>query len=369
MNDVGTAHYFGVGAYLRPLDDARRADVRFATECLAFANVPDAAVVDALMDDGAPPQDPRWKARVPRDGGAGWDFDDVRDYYFRELFKMDPLPLRYADVGRYLALSRVVTGEVMAATFSEWRRAGTQCRGALVWFLRDLAPGAGWGLLDSSGGAKAAYSYLRRVLQPVAILLTDEGLNGLFVHLVNEGPEALDAEVRLTLYRGEARIANATALLELAARSSTRQPAAALFDSFHDATYAYRFGAPEHDVAVAALVARSSGARLGEAFHFPQGLPTHQEADLGLEGTIARAPDAALWRLTLRTRAFAQSVALDVPDYVPDDNYFHIAPGATREVVLRPTTSAARKPAGEARALNSRAKTKFVVSEETAPRP
>ena len=54
----------------------------------------------------------------------------------------------------------------MAQVFGEWRRARSTCRGGLVWFLRDLWPGAGWGVVDAAGAPKAAWYYLRARCSP-----------------------------------------------------------------------------------------------------------------------------------------------------------------------------------------------------------
>ena len=354
QNNVGTTAYYGVGAYLRPVEDARRSGLRFATECLAFANVPPAATL-ARLPGGAStlPHHDGWKARTPHDLGAGWDFDDVRDHYLQRLYRVDPHALRSDDPDRYLALSRAVSAEVMAATFGEWRLAGSGCRGALVWFLRDLWAGAGWGLLDDRGAPKAAFHGLRRALAPVALFISDEGTNGLTLHIVNDPGRALVAHLDIALYRDDGLLLERAVHAEtVAAHGAVSLPLAQCFDHFVDLSRAYRFGPAEHAVVVATL-RDGEGLQRGQAFHFPEGLPSRRAAEVGLTASASGDADGAV-EVTLKAQRFAQSLHFDVPGFVAQDEYFHLAPGAERVVRLLPETTGSAF-AGHVGALNSHA--------------
>jgi beta-mannosidase len=236
--DEGVANYYGVGAYLQPLTDARRSGVRFASECLAFANVPDDGTIGL--------NDPQWKERVPRDSGADWDFDDVRDHYLALLHGVDPAATRANDPDRYLELSRQVTGEVMAAVLTEWRRPGSSCRGALILMLRDLWPSPGWGVIDSEGRPKSALRALAPVLAPLAVLICDEGLNGLFIHVVNDGPEEVADTLEVELLgTGAPEIVKREVVV--GPHSTQTLSLDGLLNGFRDVGWVYRFGPPSID--------------------------------------------------------------------------------------------------------------------------
>ena len=142
----GVAHYFGVGAYLRPLSDARLAGVRFAAECLAFSNPPEKETVERCFGGSdAAGHHPTWKAGVARDSGTSWDFEDVRDHYVGQVFEVNPFTVRYADPDLYLDYGRAAVSYLMATVLAEWRCAQSTCAGALVLSWQDIRPGGGVG--------------------------------------------------------------------------------------------------------------------------------------------------------------------------------------------------------------------------------
>jgi beta-mannosidase len=349
----GITHYFGIGGYFRSPEDARRAEVRFAAECLTSANMPDEVDV--------PVHHPSWKVGVLRDPGPafqlapGFDFDDVRDFYLQSLFGVDPVRLRRTDQARYTELSRVSSGEQMAEIMGEWRREASPCRGALVLWLKDMLPGAGFGVIDHRGHPKVSYYYLRRAMAPVAVWTTDEGLNGIAVHVANDRPEPLRARLRVALYQDlEARVGEAQQLIEVPPHGSFQRSVEALIGRFVDSALAYGFGPPNHDAVVVSLESTMEPAELlSQSFRFPAGRPLGREsaARMGIEAT-AEPDSKGRVALTVRSRRLAYGVRVHTDGFEPEDNAFSVEPGGERVVLLRPDTPTSVFAGGSLTALN-----------------
>lgn len=355
----GVVHYYGVSAYKRPLDDATLARPRFASEWFGFNHVPDH---DPPLDADGVAQ-PVFGARIEGDTGAVWWFEGVRDHYLHTLYEVDPAALRRDDPARYLDLSRAVTGEIAQEVIARWRAKGSPTRGAISLMLRDaFAPGAGWGLLDHLGREKPVWRALARAFRPVRAVLTDEGLNGAKITVLNETPRAIQARLEFACLReGATPVASAARDVTLLPRSCEAISASDVLGGFFDVTYAYRFGPPSHDVVMARLI-DGEGAVLDESFLFPLGRAAAMAAS-GLSIEMAGTDDAP--ELAISCARFAQNVRIVCPGWRADDG-FHLAPGAARRVALTPAQDDPPPPRGTARALGERAATDFSWTGGTA---
>ncbi|EAR11161.1 hypothetical protein [Reinekea blandensis] len=288
QTDQGFSHYFGYGAYLQPESDLVLADVKFASECLGLSHVPEETFCKHHFQSPNPaPHLPKWKNGVSRDAATGWDFEDIRDHYLGEYFQVNVADLRARDLERYHQYSRVLTGYMMTRAYNYWRSSTSACSGAISWWLNDLKPGAGWGIIDSDGQPKPAAHILARQLQPLHVGLLNQGLNGMAVSLINERRESVCANLTvMCLHSGRNTQMAESLTLTLAPQSNQVMSLNQLFNRFIDSTNRYRFGAQSFDVIAVAL--EFDGETVTDAA-FPSGLnlPTHFNPEsLTLEGHL-----------------------------------------------------------------------------------
>jgi len=316
------SHYYGVGAYLKPVSDVRNHNVKFTSECLGFSNIPTAKTRNSVLSGDLPmTHNPVWKQRTPRDSGTGWDFEDVRDHYLKQLFNVDPTHMRSFDPDKYIRLSEVVTGEIMSQVYQEWRSQYSNCHGGLVWFMKDLWPGSGWGIIDSEGDPKACYYYLKRAWQPISIALTDESINGLHLHLINETQKDFSGTILLDLINESSTvIANAQKDIQVSANTKQIFNAEELLNHFYDITYSYRFGPAKHHIVSAKLV-DTNGQLVNESAYFPMA-EQFKMVDTSVKIDIEQINEDT-YQIKILSSKFLYAINLETPGYIAEDNFFH----------------------------------------------
>lgn len=360
--DSGLTHYYGVGAYLRTVSEVVRHNVKFTPECLGFANMPPAATRNRIFaGQTAMTHDPRWKAATPRDTGAGWDFEDVRDHYFRERYALDPVRCRAFDAEKYFQLSELVSGELMAAVYAQWRSSSSHCGGGLVWFLKDFLAGAGWGILDDTGMPKACFYHLKRCWQSRQVLLTDESLNGLQLHVLNERDSVLSGWLQIVfLTYDNARLVDKNIDVEIQAYGAMSLRLDDYLDHFYDSTYSYRFGPPVIQCVSVSLNTESE-QKLSQAVYFPDQSIPETASGQAIEYNLREINDTQ-YRLILKTDQFLYGVFVDVQGYLASDNYFSCIPGDETVILLEKYGDHARPAKGYLSAANMKQQIRLKTS-------
>lgn len=362
MVSSGPSHYYGVGAYLRPTTDVRRAAVRFASECLCMACP--AEPEDSTDNDLALRRlghHPAWKSLIHRDAQSSWDLEDIREWYTRHLFGLDPIELRRTDAVRAAAIARATVATVFDDVLSEWRRPDSTCAGAIVFEGHDVGFGGGIGIIDGHGRPKAPWYVMRRLMQPVAVMITDEGVNGLGIHIANDGPLAWDGVLRIDLVHDGEQISDSTTVPVHAPPPGTTVDLATALGDFRDISYVHRFGPPAYDVVSVTLVS-PDGTEVSQANFLAGARIRPMDAHLGLEAT-ARQESPEGWVLDVSAARFAQWVQVSIDGWQATDNWFHLLPGTARSVRLRRLPDALPgPPRGDVTALNASHSTRIAVA-------
>jgi beta-mannosidase len=192
---------------------------------------------------------------------------------------------------------------------------------------------------------------LREVSAPQAVFLSDEGTNGLDVHVLNERPQDLCATVELALYRGDGHcIEHAVKDVTIPAHDGLSLSAAQWFERWVDLNDAYGFGPPAHALVVATL-RTGSGHLLAQAFHVLGGLPSERDPAVLPQGVFRVDADGSV-EVTLHCDRFAAFVHVDAPGFVAEAGHFHIAPRVERSVRFVPVATPAPSFGGRVMALN-----------------
>ena len=353
MANAGPSHYFGVGGYQRPLADATSARVRFASECLAFAAPPEPLdEPQALSLISGLGHAPAWKSTVHRDSNTTWDLEDTRDWYTAQLLGVDPWDLRRKGGEAPANVARATIATVVESVLGQWRRGDSPCAGALVLQAHDPVLGGGPGMVDALGRPKSSWYVMRRLMAPAVVILSDDGINGLGLHVASDRRDTWSARVRLDAWLPGAVLGDTAVLEATVSDGSASLETASAFGGFRDLSYAHRFGPPTYDAVTATLLGLDE-AELSQATFFPeQGTRLRPvEQDLGLRAEVLESDEGA-YRVSLSTERIAQWVSFDVPGWIALDSWFHLVPGSRREVELQRLGPGSLPPRGHVRALN-----------------
>jgi beta-mannosidase len=330
---TGVAHYWGTGAYMHDYPDPDSDRVKFCSEGLGLSHIPETSLIEKSIGRSVLyPFSSEWLSRIPRDLGAGWDFDQIRDHYLEQYFKENAILLRRHQVERYMQLSTLVSGLVIADVFRRWRRPQSQNQGGLIWFNRDFWPCAGFGLLDSYGNPKAAYYLIRQSWKNRTVIFEPMGLDGLAIHLINESADPLDATLVIKTFTAVDHVSHQIERpISIEPHSNVSLSVEQLVGHFIDPCYAYRFG-PNYYQAISAELMDGEHI-IDSSVHYVTE-PLLSEVEPASLNYRVLPQESGNLKLQLTSNAIVQYVKLSANDYLFSDQYFTLIPGSPKIVEL-----------------------------------
>ncbi len=315
----GDAHLWGVWHGNQPFEWYRSCEHRFNSE-FGFQSFPEPRTV-ASFTEAADRNITSPVMEHHQRSGIG-NTTIVR--YMLEWFRM---PTSFE---KTLWLSQILQGLAVQYAVEHWRRCMPRGMGTLYWQLNDCWPVASWSSIDSEGRWKALHYLARRFYAPVLVSgVEDVKLGKLAIHLTSDLLKSCSGRLQWTATRvsGE-RIAGGSRELRIAPGRSRRVQNLDLRPLLE--------AHGERDLLVWLEFAGDGPVRSGNlvAFVRPKAMELR---DPRIDWSAERAADGG-FELKLGTQrpALWTWVEAEGCDLRLSDNFFHLRPGRSKKLALRP---------------------------------
>nr|BAV13124.1 beta-mannosidase [Clostridium cellulovorans] len=314
----GDKHYWDVWHGLKPFEDFRKFYFRFASE-FGFQSFPCLKTVETFTKE----EDRNIFSYVMESHQKNGAANGKILYYLAQNYKYPK------DFDALLYVSQLLQGEAMKYAVEHFRRNRGRCMGAIYWQLNDCWPVASWSSIDSLGTWKALHYFAKRFFNPVLASVEDTA-ESYKVYVTNDTLEKVQGTVDLTLrnnVKGVLLEKSIDVVLEpLSAQMITEIDITEFIKDNLDARNTYLHYTFKNNCKII-----SEGVILGEkAKHF-------ELADPKVEAKVIDDKDKFI--VKLKAENLAKYVELSIADQGRfEDNYFDLAPGVEKEVIISKNT-------------------------------
>ncbi len=326
----GDAHLWDVWHGGKPFEWYRTCEHRFNSE-FGFQSLPEPRTVHGFTEE----RDRNITAFVMEQHQRSHGNGRIMDYmlgWFRAPHGFE----------NTLWLSQILQGMSIKYACEHWRRMMPRGMGTLYWQLNDCWPVASWSSIDYHGRWKALHYMARHFFAPLMVSgVEDVAAGAVEIHVTSDLLAAVDAELRWTATDVDGQVLEEGARnLHVKAQSSGRVELLNLHQ---------RVEAHEKRGLLVWLELASPGQPVSRNLVFfarpvkrprifsprPKHLDLHP--DPGLSSRIRTRPDGS-FGITLAAKRPALWVWLELEggDARFSDNFLHLRPGLTREIVVAP---------------------------------
>ncbi|AWB45455.1 glycoside hydrolase family 2 [Paenibacillus sp. CAA11] len=310
----GDVHYWDVWHGLKPFTDYRHFHFRFCSE-FGFQSFPSMKTIETYTL----PEDRNIFSYVmerhqKNDGANGKIL-----YYLAQNFKYPK------DLASLVYASQLLQAEAMKYGVEHWRRHRGRCMGSIYWQLNDCWPVASWSSIDYYGRWKALHYFAKRFYAPVLLSACDEGAK-VELHVSNETLHSVSGTVSWKLWSTKDGLlregSSAAEIAELSSAAVVALDFSELLtaEQLRCAFLEYRFESDGQTISDGVLL---FAPPKHFTFPVPQFVTEVQE-------------EADHFTIKLGTDSLAKYVEVELNglDGHLDDNYFDLAPGRTKILIL-----------------------------------